>query len=140
MKVLRWLLALAVAGYALIGLLPVAATALFKLGFGALGAAERMIPVMQATPWWQLIASLGVTALLLFAAWRLARGRAAFGLSLLAFAADTTLWWIMHAMPAYQLAFTPSELAADYYSLGGMLALLIAIWLLERSRSGPAAA
>ncbi|HEX3699967.1 MAG TPA: hypothetical protein VHV27_04765 [Phenylobacterium sp.] len=140
MKVLRWLLALAVAGYGLAGLLPMLATALFKLGLGLGSAGERAALIMQATAWWQLIAELGVVVMLGLAAWRLARGRHAFGLALLAFAANAALWWILHAMPAYQLAFTPGELAADYYSLGGMLALLLAIWLTERSPSDHAAA
>ena len=140
MKVLRWLLALAVAAYGLADLAPIVSTTLYKLGLGAHGASERMIPVMQSTAWWELLAGLGVVALLATTAWRLARGRQAFGLAVLAFAADAAVWWITHAMPAYQLAFTETEVAADDYSLVGMAALLLAIWLLERSRSGSAAA
>jgi hypothetical protein len=140
MKVLRWLLGLAVAAYGLTDLLPIVSTTLYKLGFGVRGGGERMIPVMQATAWWELIAGLGVVALLLAAAWRLARGRQAFGFALLAFAADAAVWWVVHAMPAYQLAFTEAEVAADDYSLIGMAALLLGIWLVERWRSGSAAA
>jgi hypothetical protein len=138
MKLLRWLLALAVAAYALADLLPFVSTMLYKLNLGGLGASQRMAPVMQATAWWQILAGLLVVALLLAASWRLGRGRPAFGLALLAFTADAALWWILYAMPVYQLAFTSGEVVADTYSLGGMLALLLAIWLLERSRSGPA--
>ncbi|THD77465.1 MAG: hypothetical protein E7812_16200 [Phenylobacterium sp.] len=140
MKVLRWLLALAVAAYGLSNLLPIVSTTLYKLGFGMGGAGERMIPVMQATAWWELVAGLAVVTLLSATAWRLARGRQAFGLAVLAFAADAAVWWITHAMAAYQLAVSEAEVAADDYSLIGMAAVLLAIWLVERSRSGSAAA
>jgi hypothetical protein len=70
---------------------------------------------------------------------RLGRGRSVFGVALLAFAADAAVWWIVHASPAYQLAFRPAEVAADYYGLVGMMALLLATWLLERSRADTAA-
>jgi hypothetical protein len=139
MRVLRWLLALAVTAYAAAGFLPNIAAVLIRLGVTPPGVAARTIPLMQATPWWQVAVGAGVTALLLLAAWRIARDRLAFGLSLFAFTADAAFWWIVHAMPAYQLAYTPAELGDDYLSLFGMLALLLAIWIVERSQSGRAA-
>ena len=140
MRVLRWLLAAALTAYAAAGVLPTLETVLYRFRLHVPGVSPRMIPLLEATPLWQVAAGFMVMGLLLAAAWRLGRGRPVFGLSLFAFAADTVLWWIVHAMPAYQLAYTPAELGDDYMTLAGMMALLLAIWIVERSQSGRAAA
>jgi hypothetical protein len=140
MRMLRWLLAAAVTAYAAAGVLPTLETVLYKLRLPTPGVGARMIPLLVATPWWQIAAGLAVAGLLLAAAWRLGRGHMVFGLSLFAFALDTLLWWVVHAMPAYQLAYTPAELGDDYLTLAGMMALLLAIWIIERTQSGRAAA
>jgi hypothetical protein len=137
---LRWLLAGALTAYAAAGALPTLETVLYRFRLPIPGVNPRVIPLLEATPWWQVAAGFAVTGLLLAAAWRLARGRPAFGLSLFAFAGDTVLWWTVHAMPAYQLAYTPAEVGDDYMTLAGMMALLLAIWIVERSQSGRAPA
>lgn len=140
MRMLRWLLAMALTAYAAAGVLPTLETVLYSLGLPAPGVSARMIPLLEATPWWQVAAGFAVTGLLLAAAWRLGRGRPVFGLALFTFAGETLLWWSIHAMPAYQIAYTPAELGEDYLTLAGMMALLLAIWVVERSQSGQAAA
>ena len=97
-----------------------------------------MIPLFQATPWWQVAASALVTAFLLATAWRLIRGRPALLWYAVALAAEFCVWWATQQLPAYQQAFSPSELQVDYYILMGMLAAAVAIWWTER-RGQPAA-
>jgi len=138
MWLLRIALGFVVGAYGVFCLFPIVANALYKAGRmpAPAGEAARMIPLWDATPWWQLAAWTAIVALFLLVAVRLIRGRPAFGLYLLAIAADGALWWVMHASEAYQLAFTPAEAQLDYATLAAMILVAVLIWLAER-RAAP---
>lgn len=136
MKVLRWVLGALVLAYAALCGLVGGMTAAHKLGKMATVPADvqRMIPLWDATPWWQVAVWGVIVLLLLVSAWRLFTGGKAFGVLLLAVVADAGLWWMMHKMPAYQAAFTPAELKMDPYILGALLVVLVLTWLTERGK------
>lgn len=136
MKFLRWVLGALVLAYGGLCALMGGMNALHKLGKLATVPAEmqRMVPLWDATPWWQL-AVWGLTALLLLVtAWRLFTGGKALGVFLLAVAADVATWWFMHKLPAYQTVFTKAELTYDYYTIGAMVLVALLIGVTERGK------
>jgi hypothetical protein len=134
MRVLRIALGFVVGAYGVFCIFPIAANALYKAGQMPApgGEAARMVPLWEATPWWQLAVWAAIVALFMLVAVRLIRGRAALGLYLLAIVADRALWWVMHAGEAYQQAFTPAELQLDYVTLAAMVLVAVLIWVAER--------
>lgn len=136
MKVLRWVLGALVLAYAgmcaLMGGLNVA----HKLGKLTTVPADlqRMVPLWDATPMWQLAIWGAAALLLLVSAWRLFTGGKALGVFLLAIVADVATWWFMHSLPAYQTVFTKAEQQYDYCIMGGMVAVAVLIWLTERGK------
>lgn len=136
MKFLRWVLGALVLAYAGMCGLMAGMNALHKLGRLTTVPAEmqRMVPLWDATPWWQLALWGAVTLLLLVTAWRLFTGGKAFGVFVLAIAADVATWWFMHNLPAYKTVFTKAELQYDYYLIGGMVVAAVLIWLTERGK------
>lgn len=134
MKILRVALGLLVGAYGVFCMFPIAANVLYKAGQmpAPTGEAARMVPLWEATAWWELAAWAALVALFLVIGFRLVRGRPALGLYVLAILADGALWWVMHAKEAYQQAFTPAELQADYATLFAMLLAGVLIWLAER--------
>lgn len=136
MKFLRWVLGALVLAYAGLSGLIAVMTAAYKLGKLKTVPADvqRMIPLWEATPWWQLAVWGVVVLLLLAAALRLFRGGRAFGVFALAVIAEAGLWWVMHKLPAYNAAFTPAELKMDPYILGGLVVGTLLIWVTERDR------
>lgn len=135
MKYLRIALGVVAGAYGLFCLFPLLSNAAYKLGMmhDLKGDAARMVPLWQATPWWQLAAWLAVVTLFLAAAWRLIRGRRALGLYAAAFVADACLWWVFQSGAAYRQVFSPAELQFDYYMLGAMLLVGALIWWAERT-------
>jgi hypothetical protein len=141
MRILRMALGVLVGAYGVFCLFPIGANALYKAGQmpSPAGDAARMVPLWQATSWWELAVWTGVVVLFLVIGLRLLRGWPAFGLYLVALAVDGALWWVMHASEAYQQAFTPAELQMDYVMLAGMALVGVLIWVAER-RPAPHAA
>ncbi|MDP1630751.1 MAG: hypothetical protein Q8L66_04965 [Caulobacter sp.] len=136
MKVLRWVLgALALAYVGMSGLMA-GLNALHKLGRLTTVPADlqRMVPLWDATPWWQLAVWGASLLLMLIVAWRLFTGGRAFGVYVLAVAANIAGWWFMQSQAAYQTVFTAAELQYDYYSIGALIVVGIIIWLTERGK------
>lgn len=143
MKILRVALGVIVGAYAVFDLVPIVGNAWYKAGLlnPVPEDLARMIPLWDATAWWELAVWSAVVALWITAAWRLIRGRSALGLYLGALLVDAVLWWVMHATPAYQQVFTPAELREDYVILLVTGIVAAAIWRVERSgRAATAAA
>ncbi len=136
MKVLRWVLGALVLAYAGMCAFVGGLNALHKLGQlkDVPAEVQRMVPLWDATPWWQLGVWGVICLLLLVAAWRLFTGGKAFGVMALAAVADIGLWWVMHKMPAYQAAFTPEELKMDPYILGALIVAAVLVWFTERGK------
>ena len=136
MKLLRWVLGALVLAYAGMCALMGGLNAVHKLGKLTTVPAElqRMVPLWDATPWWQLAVWGVVVLLLLTAALRLFQGGKAFGVFALAVVGEVGLWWVMHKLPAYNAAFTPAELKTDPYILGGLVVAGLLIWVTERDR------
>jgi len=137
MKFLRWVLGALTLAYGLMGLLMAGLNAAHKLGQlkTVPEDLQRMVPLWDATPWWQLGVWGLVILMLLVAAMRLFRGGKAFGPFALALIGEGVLWWTMHKLPAYQTVFTAAELKYDYYILGGMAVAAVLIWLSERGKA-----
>lgn len=137
MKILRWVLGALVGLWSLNNLFIVGMTAAHKLGKLPPLPAEhqRLLPLMDATPWWQVGLWSFLTLLLIVTAWRLFTGGKAAMTFLLALVSHVVLWWFMHQLPAYGVAFTPEELKMDYYILGAEAVVLVLIWLTERRKS-----
>lgn len=136
MKFLRWVLGALVLAYGALCVLMGGLEAAWKFGKLKTVPAElqRLVPLWDATPLWQL-ALWGAGALLLLAtAWRLFTGGRAFGVFVLAVAAEVGLWWFMHALPAYQTVFTKAELRYDYYTWGAMAVIALLIGVTERGK------
>jgi len=95
---------------------------------------QRLVPLWEATPWWQLGLWGLVALLLLMTAMRLFSGGKAFMTLLLATVGEIVLWWFMHSTPAYQAAFTKQELMYDYYTMGVLGVALVIVWLSERGK------
>lgn len=132
MKFLRIALGLVVGAYALFSLFPIGTNAAYKLGLlHASGDEARLIPVWEATPWWQLAVWAALVAFFAHVAWRLIRGRAALTAYVAALVMDAALWWTMQTQPAYQEAFTPAELQIDYLTLLSMAVVGGLIWWAE---------
>lgn len=136
MKFLRWALGLVMALWAVMNGLNIGMTALYKLGkLPPLPPAEqRLEPLMAATPWWMLGLWTVIFVLLVRTAWRLFRDGKALGGFLLALVLHLVMWWFMHAMPAYQAAFTPMELKSDYVIFAVEALVAVLIWLSERRK------
>ena len=136
MKFLRWVLGALVLAYAGMCGLMAGMNALHKLGRLTTVPAEmqRMVPLWDATPWWQLAVWGAVTLLLLVTAMRLFNGGKALGVFVLAIAGEVAVWWFMHKLPAYSTVFTKAELQYDYYTWGAMAAIAVLIWLTERGK------
>jgi hypothetical protein len=132
MKYLRVALGVLVGAYALYSLFPIGTNAAYKLGLLGVSEGEaRLIPLWEATPWWQLAVWAALTAFLLHVAWRLVRGRTALTAYVVALLLYAALWWTMQAQPAYQQAFTPAELQLDYLMLLAMALVGGLIWWVE---------
>ena len=122
MKVLRWVLGALVLVYGGMCVLMAGLNGAHKLGkLGEVPAdLQRMVPLWDATPMWQL-AIFGAGGLLaLMAAWRLFTGGKALGVFALAVVAEVAAWWFMHKLPAYGTVFTKAELQYDYYTWGAL--------------------
>jgi hypothetical protein len=134
MRFVRMALGVVVGAYGVFSLFPIVANVLYKAGQmpAPTGDAARMVPLWEATAWWELAVWTAVVALFLVIGFRLVRGRPALGLYLLTLIADGALWWVMHAKEAYQRAFTPAELQADYVVLAAMALVGVLIWFAER--------
>jgi hypothetical protein len=137
MKILRIALGVIVGLYGLVLALPLLRNSLFKLGrlHNLSGDRARMVPLWQATAWWQLAIWLIAVALMLAAAFRLFAGRSALAIFAAGFVVDAGLWWMLRGGAAYQQAFTPLQLRSDYYTLSFMLLVGAVIWLVERPRA-----
>lgn len=124
MVFLRWILALATVAYALWNAVPPVTTLLFKLGNlpPALATeSQRYVPLMQATPLWQVGVWLFADLVYLFAAFRVAsRPRGAFTPFLIAAAIDVANLLWMRQQPVYMKTFTAQELMLDYVVMGGL--------------------
>lgn len=141
MKYVRILLGVLVGLYALMGLYQLGMTVGHKTGLVTVsGDAARMIPLMQATAWWQAAVWLASLVLLLAAAWRLLGRGKALGLYLAGFVLNVGGWLTVQRTEAYQQVFSPAERQLDYYLLGVMVVIGLLIWLTERSRAPRAAA
>ena len=136
MKFLRWVLGALVLAYAGMCGLMAGMNALHKLGRLATVPAEmqRMVPLWDATPWWQLALWGGVVVLLLVTVMRLFTGGKALGVFVLATAGEIATWWVMHKLPAYQTVFTKAELQYDYYIIGAMILVALLIGVTERGK------
>lgn len=138
MVFLRWILALATVGYALWNAVPPVTTLLFKLGNlpPAIAAeSQRYVPLMQATPWWQVAVWLFADLVYLFAAFRLvSRPRGAFAPFLIAAVIDlANLLW-MRQQPLYLNTFTAQELMLDYAVMGGLALGVVLYYAASRTR------
>lgn len=136
MKVLRWVLGALVLAYGALCVLMAGLNVAHKLGKLSTVPTDlqRMVPLWDATPMWQL-AIFGVGGLLaLMAAWRLFTGGKALGVFVLAAAAEVGAWWFMHKLPAYSTVFTKAELQYDYYTWGALGVVAVLIWLTERGK------
>jgi hypothetical protein len=139
MKILRWVLALVVAGYGVMNLFPIAFTTAYKLKLGPTPAdSVRLEPLMEATSWLQIAIWVLTVVLLLVAAWRLVRNEKAF----LPYVAGVLLsfgnWAYMKMGPVYDSVWTREELQFDYVLLAVELIVAALIWWIER-RKGSAA-
>lgn len=138
---LRIGLGVVMGAYGLSNLLPIASNVAYKAGVLGQPAGEmaRMVPLWEATAWWQLGLWTAVVALLMLVAWRLVRGRATLGLYVAALAADAALWWIVQSGAAYQQVFTPADVQMDYDMLLTMAVVGVLIWWVERRPDATAA-
>jgi hypothetical protein len=138
---LRIALGVLVGAYGLSNLLPIASNVAYKAGAMGqpTGEMARMVPLWEATAWWQLGLWTAVAALLMLVAWRLVRGRPALGLYVATLAADAVLWWLMQSGAAYQQVFTPADLQMDYDMLLAMAVVGVLIWWAERRHDATAA-
>jgi hypothetical protein len=141
MKYLRWALGVLLAFYGLWTLYPLGMTAAHKLGrLGEIPTeAQRFIPLMVATPWWQVALWAVGVGLYLATAVRLFRGGRALTLFGGAFVVDLANMAIMRSSEVYARTFTADELAMDYYVVAFLVAAGLAIWWSERGRSAPTA-
>jgi hypothetical protein len=138
MGLLRWILALATVAYALWSAVPPVTTVFFKLGRmppAMATGAQRYVPLMQVTPWWQVALWLFIVLTYLFAAFRVVtRPREAFIPFLLAAVLDAANWYISKQRPVYDKTFTPQELMLDYVILGGLVVGAILYYAASRVR------
>lgn len=137
MKYLRWALGVLIGFYALISLLPLGSTVLFKLGKLDAAAAEmqRYVPLMNEMAPWHLVLWLVGVVLYLVAVWRLFRGGQALMAYLAAFVLDVVSLYVMRGGQAYAQVFTADELKMDYYILAALAVGGLLIWLTERAKA-----
>lgn len=142
MKLLRWALGAVTGLWALYSAYPLVMITLYKVHVGGEvpADAQRFVPLMEATAWWQLLVWAVSVILLLVAAWRLLRGGKAFAPFALSVVISAAHWWYMVSGPVYTKVFTAQELMADYYILAGEVVVGLLIWWSERSKSTAAAA
>jgi hypothetical protein len=139
MKYLRWALGVLIGVWGLWSAYPLVMTALYKAHVGGEPPADvqKYVPLMQATPWWELLLWLATVLLLLTAAWRLFRNGRAFGPYALAFAVGMIHWGIMQSRPVYHQVFTAQELRMDYAIFAGEIVIGLLLWWRERRKSKP---
>ena len=141
MKILRWVLALVVAGYALMNLFPIAFTTAYKLKLGPTPAESvRLEPLMDATSWLQIAVWVLTVVLLLLAAWRLVRRRQAFLPYLAGVLLSFGNWAYMKMGTVYDSVWTKAELQIDYVLLAVEVVVTVLIWWLERPKAPAAVA
>jgi hypothetical protein len=128
--------------WSLYSFLPLAMTAAYKAGrlTDVPPDVQRIVPLMQAQPVWQLVVWALSLVLLLVAGWRLFKGRPALLIYGAAIAINVAGWFFIQRLPEYQQAFTPSELQADYWIIAAEVAVGALIWWLERPRAAPTSA
>ena len=134
MMILRIVLALLVALQALSSGFPLLGYVAYKLRLihpGA-GPAALMIPLWEATPWWQLAVWALCVAALILAAWRLIRRRPALLIYAGAILANTGLQWLMQLTPAYHRLFTAATTRFDVDRWVVLLLLGALIWWVEQ--------
>jgi len=136
MSLLRWVLNLLIGGWGLYNLMPILSTVAHKTGNlkPVPAEAQRFIPLMDATQWWHLGVWGALVLLLLAASWRIFSGGKAALLLAIATVLNAGLWWVFQGLPVYKQVFTPAELQADYYILGGMAVATLVAWLTERGK------
>ncbi len=136
MTILRWVLGALVLAYGALCALMAGLNVAHKLGklTTVPADAQRMIPLWDATPWWQLAIWGAATVLLLMAGVRLFTRAKAFGPLLLAVMASVASWWFMHNLPAYQTVFTEAEKQYDYYTFAVMGVVLVLTWITDRRK------
>lgn len=141
MKYLRWALGVLLGLYALMGLYPAGVTVGHKTGLltNLPADAARMVPLMDAMAWWQVVVWIAALLILGFAAWRLLRGGKALLPFAIGFVVDIGGWLTVQSMDAYRQIFTARELQMDYYILGGLLVALLLTWWIERTPPAAAA-
>ena len=139
MRILRWVLALAILGYSVMNIIPIVMTVGYKTGSMATAAdMVRLEPLMAATPWWQLVLWVVLVGLMWLAAWRLIKQQKAF-LPYVGFVAlSFGMWLYMKMGPVYDSVWTREELMADYVILAAEIVVGVLIWWLENKRSAPA--
>ena len=129
---------LATVAYALWNAVPPVTTLLYKLNKmpPAMAAeTQRFIPMMQATPWWQVALWLFIDLTYLFAAFRVVtRPREAFVPFLIAAVLDAANWYISKQRPIYDKTFTAQELQLDYIILCGLVVGAILYFAASRVR------
>ncbi len=136
MRIVRWVLAALVLLVALFEVMPAGQIAGYRLGWLAATTPDeiRMVPLMNATPWWMLIAWFVDIGVYLLAAVRLMRGQKAFLTYLLGFAINLAAWTYYSRWPVYQQVFSPAELRSDYVIFAVIAAIGAAIFVAERRR------
>ena len=134
---LRIGLALVVIAQAFSSFFPLLGNTLYKSGLApdVTGPAARMIPLWDATPWWQLAIWFAAILLLVAAACQLIRRRPALGLYLAAIATNAGLRWIMQTGPAYRQVFGETSMGFSYARLGILLLVGALIWWVEQQPS-----
>jgi hypothetical protein len=142
MKYVRIVLGVLVGLYALMGLFHAALTAGHKTGVYVATdeMTVRMVPLMEAMAWWQVVLWVVSLAIMLVAAWRLLRGGKAFMPYVVAFVLNIGGWLTIQGSGAYQTVFTAAERQLDYYMLGGLVVIGAVIWWTERGDAPAAAA
>lgn len=142
MKFVRMALGVLLGLYVLLGGYHAVVTIGHKTGaMTALPAdAQRVVPLMDAIGWWQIL--LWIVALVLYAvvAWRLLRAINTARLFAVAFVVDIVGFLTVRTMPVYTQVFTPAELRVDYYITGALVLALLVTWWSERGSSPSTAA
>ena len=138
MRYLRWLLAVAVALYALLSAVPATFTLLYKLRLLALPDLVKSHGALMDTVSWPRVVLLCAVVILYFvAAWRLAlaKGRA-WLVYAIAFVGDG-LGWLWMQGPVYDATFPPGQRQSDLTILAVMAVVgaLIAWVELRKTRA-----
>ena len=140
MKYVRLALGVLVGLYALTGLYHAGLTIGHKTGaIAAGGEAVRMIPLMDAMAWWQVVIWVAGLVVFLVAAWRLLRGGKALKPYVVAFVINIGGWLTIQGSDAYAQVFTAAERQIDYYMLAALVGIGAAISWTERDTATAAA-